>query len=154
MKLKSLTIAAFMAFSSVSAANAASSILDPLDLFPEPSSSFSTTIDKAGTFWGTFLGIFSTNGYNNVVNAFAAVGLNFNPSDTEVTFNGTSELPWQGFLTFKGATETVTFVYTTDLGEETVVSVPGPEAGAGLGALAMAGMGYLIMRRRKQQIAA
>lgn len=34
------------------------------------------------------------------------------------------------------------------------VPVPGPEAGAGLGALAMAGVAYLVTRRRKVSVAA
>ncbi len=33
--------------------------------------------------------------------------------------------------------------------QATTVAVPGPEAGAGIGALAMAGVAYMVSRRRK-----
>lgn len=44
--------------------------------------------------------------------------------------------------------------YVDNVSVKSTVQVPGPEAGAGLGALAMGGVAFLIARRRRDAIAA
>jgi hypothetical protein len=154
MNIKPLALAALIAASSFSVSNAAS-ILDPLKLTAEPSSSFSTEIDTWDGFWGVFLGVFNSNGYTNVFNAFASFAQGFDEENTEVTFNAQSlvPLPWQGYLTFNTDLQSVTFASSTNLVDNAVVAVPGPEAGAGMGALILGGMAFWLARRRKEQTA-
>lgn len=56
-------------------------------------------------------------------------------------------------IDWSGSAEKGTLAATAALKGQTV-AVPGPEAGAGLGALAMAGVAYLVSRRRKVSVAA
>lgn len=149
MKMKSIALAAMIAASSFTASNAAS-ILDPLKLTADPSSSFSTEIETWDGFWAEFLGVFGTNGYDNVLTAFENFGLDFDQDNTDVSFNkpAPAPLPWYGYLTFNNSNKSVTFASATDNVDNPVVAVPGPEAGAGLGALLLGGMALWVARRR------
>ena len=57
---------------------------------------------------------------------------------------------WYANLTFTGTTVASNGAIV-DTGAGTVTPVPGPEAGAGLGALAMLGVAYWVKRRRNEQ---
>lgn len=56
-------------------------------------------------------------------------------------------------INWSGGVANGTMVATATLANQTV-AVPGPEAGAGLGALAMAGLAYAVSRRKKLVAAA
>lgn len=148
--MKSIALAAIIAASSFSASNAAS-ILDPLKLTVAFPASFATDIDTHDGFWSAFLGVFGANGYDSVVNAFSDdFGFNFDPDTNDVAFNKPAPAPtaWLGYLTFNGANKSVTFASFTGSTANPTVAVPGPEAGAGLGALLLGGMALWVARRR------
>ncbi|QEE43390.1 hypothetical protein FVA81_01705 (plasmid) [Rhizobium sp. WL3] len=64
---------------------------------------------------------------------------------------GIYRIMWTGTSTGNGAIHADAELFAQ--GGQTV-AVPGPEAGAGLGALAMAGLAYAVSRRRKLRVAA
>lgn len=61
---------------------------------------------------------------------------------------GSYQIMWTGLSTGTGAIKGTASLF----GAQTV-PVPGPEAGAGIGALAMAGLAYAVVRRRKIPLA-
>lgn len=73
-------------------------------------------------------------------------------SSFSLTEAGTFRIDWTGGVEKeKGNAGTFEGVATI---QSTTVAVPGPEAGAGIGALAMAGLAYAASRRRKLRTAA
>lgn len=98
---------------------------------------FVTEWDPTGTFfvqqWGTFAGRFAGQNDINISNLFRVT----DSVNRLFTLDVHAEVPSPGQLSFTASIERVT------------LPVPGPEAGAGVGALAMAGVAYLTMRRRR-----
>lgn len=159
MNIKSLALAVGIAASTFSVSSASAGILDDLDLTYLEDGQFSTGITSADDFWGEFKTIFFANSFQLVLDGFRDLAADFDDYEwNQVGFNSTTFAPWSGFLNFSVPTSTVTFASSNFVNGAFVpnptVAVPGPEAGAGIGALAMAGVAYLAMRRRKQQIAA
>ncbi|TNM65287.1 hypothetical protein [Aliirhizobium smilacinae] len=144
MKLKTLMLAAALAFGSISAAQAA---------FPAPATKVTST-DEAN-----YVNIYNSwvSGWTSVFNA--TVGNNWTTRTYgEFEENFYSEIPavtimrtylapniqaFQAIFSYQGGSITY-----TQLPAGTAVPVPGPEAGAGIGALAMLGLAYWAKRRR------
>lgn len=159
MNIKSLALAVGIAASTFSVSSASAGILDDLDLTYLEDGQFSTGISSADDFWGEFKKIFFANNFQLVLDGFRGLAADFDDYEwNQVGFNSTTLAPWSGLLNFSIPTSAVTFTSSNIINGEfspnPTVSVPGPEAGAGLGALAMAGVAYFAMRRRKQHLAA
>jgi hypothetical protein len=70
-------------------------------------------------------------------------------------FTVTGSEPMQYLLSFTGTARGIGGIAVVDnVSVNQITAVPGPEAGAGLGALAMGGMALWVRRRRMQQEAA
>lgn len=158
--LKGVAVAAMLAVSSFGTANAAT--FSDLGLSYVGDYTFKSTVATAATFWSTIQSLATTETYADISGYFAS---KLNPGET---IDGTNDVgrfgsritsPWFAQITFNSSTKTISFLgadinsSVTETSGSTV-PVPGPEAGAGIGALAMAGMAYVAMRRRKQPLAA
>lgn len=163
-KMKGVAVAAVVAMISFSPAkadavsdSAISGSLGLLDFGKAFGSNFfQSSITTGAGFLSALTGVANTYTYGQIVEAFVNFGNSKVPGSLSTdTFTGAFNVgpgySWVAALNFNSTTGTINL--TGGVSGE-VVPVPGPEAGAGLGALAMAGMAYVAMRRRKQQLAA
>lgn len=158
MKLKGVAIATVLAISSFTPAKAA--VFEDLGLSYIGQYTFKSTVSEASGFWSIMEELALTQTYNEIAGFFASkLGINESIEGTSDIgkFGGRVTTPWFGQITFENQTisfSSASFNDQVTTFSDAVVPVPGPEAGAGLGALAMAGMAYVAMRRRKQNLAA
>lgn len=160
--LKGITIAAVIAIGSFGPAKAAAPEFTDLQLsYGGPFSyTFHSTVNSASSFWSIMEGLSATKTYSQISGYFASFfqdGEDIEGKSTIAKLGGRNSPSWVGEISFNSGTISfeaadVNGIVTPFSGS--TVPVPGPEAGAGIGALAMAGMAYVAMRRRKQQIAA
>ncbi|QEE43356.1 hypothetical protein FVA81_01530 (plasmid) [Rhizobium sp. WL3] len=158
LNFKGVAIATVLAMSSFTPAKAAT--FGDLGLDYIGGYVFSSSVSTAASFWSTLQDLANTNTYGQISGYFAgflADGEDIEGASTVSKLGGRNSTSWLAEITFNSGS--ISFV-AADVGGtvtptvDSVVPVPGPEAGAGLGALAMAGMAYVAMRRRKQQLAA
>lgn len=154
LNLKGVAIAAVLAMSSFAPAKAA--VLDDLGLSYMGEYVFKSSVNTASSFWSILQDVATTNTYSQISSYFQDLldpGEQIEGISTVTKLGGRASTSWLAEITFNAGT--ISFVAADVGGTVTpttgaVVPVPGPEAGAGLGALAMAGMAYVAMRRRKQ----
>lgn len=125
-------------------------------LLDEGDNIFRSTISSSSAFLTALNTVAGTYTFSQIVDAFVNFGNSKSPGTlSSSTFNGTyligPKYGWSTALQFNKATGDITVAGASS---PNIVPVPGPEAGAGIGALAMAGIAYVAMRRRKQQLAA
>lgn len=162
MNLKTFGLAVAIAASSISVSSATTPAtpIDSLGLKYKSvqKGTFSTTVNTAAGFWDNLTSAFNTYGfqaiYDSVEDIASNIGLyqtaivTFSPKKTDV-----GATLWTGYLTFDSSTKTISFASSDLVGGSLVangtVSVPGPEAGAGLGAALLGGAAYLYSRRRQ-----
>ncbi|MBU0835714.1 MAG: hypothetical protein KKH33_25510 [Alphaproteobacteria bacterium] len=164
MNLKGVALATVVAMSSFAPAKAAG-IADALQLtnyFNIGQNLFVSSLTTDDSFLDKLEEVAQTSTFSQIVSAFVNFANSKGASLTNAGFSGAYSVGanggWSSTILFSESTGTIQFAgntVTATTGNNTpVVPVPGPEAGAGLGALAMAGMAYVAMRRRKQQLAA
>jgi MYXO-CTERM domain-containing protein len=154
LNFKGVALAAVMAASSFAPAKAAA--LTDLGLDYIGDYIFTSSVSSASSFFGTLQALALTNTYGEISGYFASfldTGEDIEGISTVTKLGGRKASSWLAEITFNSGTigfvaADVSGTVTPTTGE--VVPVPGPEAGAGIGALAMAGVAYVAMRRRKQ----
>jgi MYXO-CTERM domain-containing protein len=167
MKLKNLALATMLAagVAFAPAANAAS-ISETLGLsgygklFGD--NFFQSSLTSDSSFLAGLQSVASTNSFSQIVDAFVGYANGTGAALTANSLTGSyvagNSYSWLSILTFNSAANTIQFAgntITASTGNNgSVTPVPGPEAGAGLGALAMGGLAFWINRRRKDAVAA
>lgn len=164
MNLKTFGLAVAIAASSISVSLAATPI-DSLGLKYKATQNgiFSTSVTTAQSFWDNLTTAFNAEGFNDIYQSIQGIANNIGlyPTATvsyvakKTDIGATS---WTGYLTFNTATQTISFasgnLINASLVANPTVAVPGPEAGAGIGALMLGGMAYWYSRRRQPRAAA
>lgn len=159
MSIKALALAAALAVSGGSFATAATAI-DPLNItaYSNSGGKLFTSIKTSSNFLSALTSAFNTSGFNSLYSTLTSTYAGIqNFQNILVTFKpvkGSGDQSWTGQLAFNTATKSVTFgsvtlLSPTQLSVQAPVAVPGPEAGAGIGALIMGGMFLWSARRRK-----
>lgn len=156
MNIKAIALTAAMLAGSFGAANAVTN--NDLQLGYTGDYVFTSTVSTAASFWSTLSTLTSTNGYNSVYSYFSSFLATGETLDgvSDVAKLGGRTTSWLAQVNFNSATSTISFKGATIDDQVTstigsVTPVPGPEAGAGLGALAMLGVAYWAKRRRDGQ---
>jgi MYXO-CTERM domain-containing protein len=137
MNLKTLALATAVSLATMSGAHAA---------LPTTVTSYAIPAD-----WATALSAFNT--WSNAWTSFFTTAGTFN-WDFEAFQSSRFNIIAGNFTSVGYDTLQFTYFGTTASYSLPAVAVPGPEAGAGIGALAMGGMAYLLHRRRKESVAA
>jgi len=166
MKLKHLALAALMSVTAPMAVNAATSYnYSDLQLSYSGDYRFGSGVATASAFWDILSSLANSNGYTSVYNYFDSVshlGLDLAGfSDVIKIKTSRNDPTWSGNLKFDTDNLKISFLgadingtgvggSVTTTGGSTV-PVPGPEAGAGLGALAMGGIALYMKRRRRDE---
>jgi hypothetical protein len=140
MKLKSLALAAALSVAGINTAHA--DIASDLGIYGNVGTTFFSSLPSYAAFYSAL----TSYDYGSIYGFFGPA-----TSTTVGVVPGTSNL-WSALLEFNTSTSTVySNGFVVNTAGQTVTPVPGPEAGAGLGALAMGGMAFWMARRRKQQ---
>ena len=169
MAIKHLALAAIVAAGlSVAPSAKADTITDALGLsaFGQLFSNnfFQSSLSSSTSFLGALQTVASSYTYSQILGSLVSFANSTGPStplSTE-TFSvgyvtGESAV-WSASMLFDSGSKSISFAGNTitaisgDNGS--VVPVPGPEAGAGIGALAMAGLAFWMARRRKDDLKA
>lgn len=152
MKIKSLALAAAIAVSGLPSAYAATPPAS-LGLGQLTPGILSTTVGTANGFFNALKTAFDQSGYagltSSITGSFQALSDATSSNYFLFHLAGVSD-SWGGSLNFNNTTQTITFNslgFTGNL-QQQVAAVPGPEAGAGLGALAIGGLALWMKRRR------
>lgn len=149
MNYKSLVVASALLAgvfaSSAARADDTTDIQTALGLVSKVFVGWTTTITSLPEFTTTLASVSATYGTSTIKTALGG--------HDDLVIMHFSSTPWVAALGLAGTDPTLNggIVNTST---QVVQNVPGPEAGAGVGALAMGGVAYLIHRRRKAATAA
>jgi hypothetical protein len=163
MSIKAFALAAGIAVMSATSAAAATPI-DPLNItaYSSAGGKLFTSIKSSTSFLGALTTAFNTSGFDDLFDSIKATyaGLENFPVIL-VSFKatkGSGDTSWTGQLAFNSSAKSLTFgsvtlLSPTELAIQAPVAVPGPEAGAGLGALLVGSLLLWTNRRRKSSAA-
>lgn len=162
MNMKGIVLAAALvsgiAASTPARADAISTALGLIDYnFAFGQHFFQSNLASDGEFLSKLVLVANTSTFTEILSSFVAFGVSEGGSINQNTFSGAFAVGtnpnWISTIAFNQSNGSITFAGNTITAatgnNDTVVPVPGPEAGAGIGALALAGMAYAATRRRK-----